>query len=220
MIGIVGFFVAALTFLIYGYTSYELAERKKTFDRASYLFAYLLIAFACVVWGMSINLSMSTLSNGVLFGDYLLLAATIALLLTLVKKEQKLLALAGGLLISGLLIWTRSATLDTNPVVSDGILVFNTPRVFGGLLALVVLVIWVRANMHYFTEAVDKKLQPIVRPAYFSMNVLGFISVTAFLFARKSLTIIVAFAMLVGSFIMLAVLNYYVLHQKGAHHGK
>lgn len=220
MIGSIGFFVASLAFLAYGFTSYKLAKHKQSFDRKSYLIAYILVATACAVWGAGIHLEQIVLNNAVILGDCLLFGATIALLVTSVKKAEKIPAIITGILVFGLLLWVRLLSVAKNPTVVYGILVFNTPRIFGGLLSIAILIVWVKANMHYFTEVINKKLQPILRPSYFSMNVLGFISVTGFLFARKSLTIIVSFSMLVGSFVMLSLLNYYILNLKGATHGK
>lgn len=220
MIGTIGFIIASLAFLAYGFTSYKLAKHKNNFDRKSYFVAYILVATACVVWGVGIHLEQILLNNAVILGDCLLFGATIALLVTTVKKAEKVPAIITGILVFGLLLWVRLLSVVNNPTIIDGILVFNTPRIFGGLLSIAILIVWVKANMHYFTEVIDKKLQPILRPSYFSMNVLGFISVTGFLFARKSLTIIVSFSMLVGCFVLLSLLNYYVLNTKGEIHGK
>lgn len=220
MIGSIGFFVASLAFLAYGLTSYRLASHKKSFDRKSYLIAYILVAGACISWGIGIHLEQILLNNAVILGDCLLLGATIALLSTSAKKSEKLPAIISGVFVFSLLIWVRLLSFTKNPEVINGVLVFNTPRLFGGLMSIAILIVWVRTNMYYFTEIIDKKLQSFLRPSYFSMNILSFISVTGFLFARKNLTIIVSFSMLVFCFIILSLLNYYILHQKGASHGK
>lgn len=221
MIGSIGFVLASIMFLAYGFSANKLAKPKKNFDHKSYFIAYIFVAIACLVWGLGMHLGKDLINQVVIVGDCLLFGAIIALVVTSAKKKEKVPALIVGIITFSLLLAVRLLSPSIDPVIRDGVLVFNTPRIFGTILSLAILIVWVKTNMAYFKEAVPAKLQAILRPSYFSMNVLGFIGVTGFLFARKNLTIIVSFSMIVISFAVLTSLNYYVLSlKKGAKHGK
>lgn len=222
MLGTIGFITAAVTYLIYGYSSYNLAKKNPGFDREIYFTSYIFTAIACTVWALSINRVFFDLEVGVLIGDLFLLLASVLLLTTFIKQSLELPVLVLGSIASITLVLFRALSSDISPVVRDSVLVFNTPRVFGVLLAAVMLFVWVKANMNFYSKVVHPKLPNLLRPQYYAANLLGFISVTSFLMARKNITIIFAFGLLVSSFLFLVILNYYVqsIPRKAAKHAR
>lgn len=209
MLGTFGFFVAAIAFLAYGFSSYGLASTKHNFSRTNFLIAYILIATACLTWGVGVQLDIQQLKTAIYTGDALLLAACVFLLATTVKKSQQLSVFILGVLTAGVLLFIRINTSVQDAFVRDGILIFNTPRIFGAILAVILLTVWVKANMNFFTTVIDKNIQSALRPNYFAANMVAYIGVIGFLLARKNITISVSFAMIVLAFFCLVALNGY-----------
>jgi len=217
MLGTVGFVAAAIAFSLYGFSSFKLAEGTN-YKRADYLIAYVITATACLTWAISIQVA-GNLLGWVIAGDVLLLVASVFMLNSFMTRKLTLpYLLVAGAIISGLLYLRLTSTVS-DPVIRSNVLIFNTPRLFGSLLSLALLVIWVRANMRYFDTVVSPRLA-LLRPSYYSLNLFGFVSVVAFLMARKDITIIIAFTILVTSFVFLTILNYYVKSTLNPHDDK
>lgn len=211
MLGIIGFLSAAIAFSLYGYSSFKLSKKSKNFDHTNYFWAYQLTALACIVWAFSIQGSILNLASGVLIGDMLLLLASVLLLTTLFKPSQELAIMAIGSLTSLVVIYLRINSSELDPIIRDGILVFNTPRLFGAILAIVLVLIWLKANMNFYERAISPKISQLLRPQYYTSNLLGLIGVVGFLIARKNLTIVLSFSLIVLVFLFLLLLNNYVL---------
>lgn len=222
MLGSLGFIAAAVAFAAYGYYAYALAERV-TFQRTVYTFSYFLTAAACIIWAAAALEAIDTFTL-VVTGDALLLSATACLAYSLAPRKITMPYIILGVAAAFGLLFLRIISTGVEPFVRDGILVFNTPRVFGAVLGMVLLTIWVRANMNFYTKIIDPRFPGVFRASYFSLNLIGFTAAMAFLLARKNLTIIVAFALLVSSFAFLSALTYYVHGlkplKKEAHHAK
>lgn len=222
MLGTLGFTAAAVAFAVYGYYAHVLAERVP-FQRTAYTFSYFLTAAACIVWAAAALGTIDTFSL-VITGDALLLSATACLAYSLFPRKLSVPYIMAGAVVAFGLLFLRIANTGTEPFVRDGILVFNTPRVFGAVLGMILLVIWVRANMNFYNKVVDPRFPGLFRASYFSLNLIGFTSAISFLLARKNLTIIVAFTLLVTSFAFLSALTRYVRSlkpfRKKVHHAK
>jgi hypothetical protein len=208
MLGTLGFTAAAVAFLAYGITAHKIAKGAD-FNRDDYLYSYILTALGCLVWAAAVLAGHNTLAF-VIVGDALLLVASAYLLNTLFSRKLTLPYILAGTLLLYVLLTIRLTGGGAEPIIRDGILIFNTPRLFGFLLGVLLLVVWVQSNMNFYRKVIDKKLPGLLRSAYFSANILGFISVISFLMARHDLTIITAFGLLVSTFALMAGLNYYV----------
>lgn len=210
MLGTIGFSVAAITFFIFGYTSYQLAAHKPKYDRSGFLMAYTLITLACLVWAIGTQLASRYLHTSVLIGDLLLLMASTMLLVTTLPQKWHMVAMFGGALATLGLLLLRIKSSGAEPALINNVLIFNTPKAFGVLLVVILYFVWVRANMYFFAEVIDKDLQVLLRPAYFSSNVFAFLGVSGFLFSRKDITVVTSFCIIVASFISLVMVNNYV----------
>lgn len=207
MVGLIGFGIAALVIFLYAYSIDAFHGSTKTFDIKTYYIAYLCLAAALVIWAVGTQLRPSGLKAAVILGDILVLTTTVLLARIITpKKYLNQVTVAAGLVAIAALIY-RAANL--HPVMKDGVLIFYTPRVFGALLILALLFVWLRVNNKLFDDVISKHRLAIERSTYFSSNFVGYIGVCGFLFARKSITIIVAFSMFIFSFLMLLVLNLY-----------
>lgn len=222
MLGTLGFCAAALAFMAYAYSSTKIAK-KSPFGVQTYAWAYTVAALASIVWAAGTLAGNGSLETFVLVGDGLIMVATVLLLRTLVPaKHANLASIGAAVALAGALVW-RAMDSGENPVMTDNILLFNTPRLFGAFLALVLLFVWVRSNMRFYQEVVLPAFKSdALRYTYFVPNVLAFMGISGFLFAEKSLTVVVGFTMVVMAFFALAGLNYAVvkLVHKGVSHAK
>lgn len=223
MLGLIGFLVAALTFSLYGYSVQKYKTKKISFDLDYYSSAFALTAVGCVVWALGTQSSGSALEKYVLIGDLFLLAATTVLVWVLTKKIPYMI---GALLVSAGALLYRAQVDFAQPVIRDSVLVFNTPRVFGTILLLAVLFVWLPVNMKFYSLYIRSKVtQDLLRPTYYTVNLISLVGLAGFLLARKQLTITMSFTTIIFGYLVLALLNITVRTQlakstKGVHHGK
>lgn len=223
MLGTIGFSAAALVVVLYGLSSTKLQKKGTDSRMKVYGSAYLVAALAFLAWAVGTQGSDSTLQASVLVGDGLLMVSTLLLLWTLAPAKYATILTTIAAVVSVLAVIYRAQVSGPDPIMRDSILVFNTPRAFGAFLALVLLLVWLRANMHFYERVVEKVVHTnLLRPSYFAANVLGFMGVSGFLFARKTVTIITSFTMVALAFATMAALNYIALRgiQKGVRHAR
>lgn len=221
MLGLVGFSIAALVFVLYGFSALQYKEKKGP-SLGLYAGAFLLTAVACLIWAAGTQAEAASLETFVIVGDVFLLAASVILAKTLFTKNSSLYLGLAALVAVGALLYRVNVDY-TDPVMKEGVLVFYTPRIFGALLAATVLGIWLRANMQFYDQYVRKRLKlDVLRPMYFTANILSLIGLTGVMFARKSLTISLAFSMIVLGYLTMSALNLTVFNQtkKGVKHAK
>ncbi len=222
MLGTLGFCAAALAFVAYADSSVKIAKKTR-FKVKPYGWAYIIAGLANLVWAVGTLTGNNTIEAFVLVGDGLIMVSTVLLLWAIVPaKYTSLASTAAAVMLAGALAW-RAMDSGPNPILRDGILAFNTPRLFGAFLAIVLLVVWVRANLRFYQDVVLPKLtNDTLRFAYFVPNVLAFMGISGFLFAQKSITIVVGFTMVIMAFLALTSLNYAVRNmiQQGVSHGK
>ncbi len=222
MLGTLGFCAAALAFMAYAYTSTKITK-KSHFQIQTYSWAYTVAALASIVWAAGTLAGDGSLETFVLIGDGLIMVATVLLLRTIVPAKYVNPATVGAIVaLAAALAW-RAMDSGQSPVMDDNILLFHTPRLFGAFLAIVLLVVWVRSNMRFYQEVILPALKnDAFHYTYFVPNVLALMGISGFLFAEKSLTIVVGFTMVVMSFLALAGLNYVVVKmaRKGISHAK
>ena len=211
MLGTVGFGAATLVFLAYGLTAHKYATKEASFQLKTYSLAFIITALACAVWAVGTRLD-SALESFVLVGDALLLVASILLVRNVSPPKQTNLytSLVVGLSVCSLIY--RAVSGGQGPIMRDGILVFYTPRIFGVFLITLLLAVWVRANMKFYAQVIRPTIKGVsLQSSYFAANMLGAIGVSGFLFARKPVTIVISFSMLVLAYLTLSALNYVAL---------
>lgn len=209
MIGSVGFLSAAIVFYLYGYTAFKFKKNNVKFPFKPYLIAYGLISLAFLTWSLAFLFDSTVLLGVVLIGDILLFASSAFLLSTIVKKQMKSLIFIIATPVVATIVFLR-AQYDTAPVIQDGVLFFNTPRLFGFILAIIFWMIWLRANMRFH----DSVINGSTRTTYYSYNIIALISVSAFLLARKPNTIIFSFGTLIFAYALLSTMNYLLFTKK------
>ena len=222
MLGTFGFSAAAIAFFAYGFTSRKFALNDKVFLISEYTSAYYSAALACVFWAIGTRASGSELMKFVVLGDGFVLLASIFLFRVLLANKHRLYYTVLAIVIAiGALIYRSSVT--TLPIMKDGVLVFYTPRLFGAFLIVVLLAVWLRANMAFYDKLVNKAAKlSVFRTNFYATNLVGIIGVCGFLFAHKSITIAVSFSMLIVALLGLSALNYVILNpaKKEVNHAK
>lgn len=221
MLGLFGFSVAAITFVVYGLVAMKFKNKSSKYDINSYGYGFFFVAIACAVWALTTQSSNDSLNSLVLVGDAFLLLGSIVVFRKMLSKSTNLTYDVILVIAAVAALTYRAYYSSQSPIMHDGILVFYTPRLFGALLVVVMFAVWFRANMNFHDTVIAKMLNSdVLRAPYFSFNLIGFIGISGFLFARKSITIIFSFSMLVLAYLSLAALNYIALRNKGLKNGQ
>lgn len=212
--GVIGLILTGVALLLYGFSSYKCTKPGKHYDRKSYLLGHVLFASAFFVWGLGLLTHTNSLNNVIIFGDILIFGAIITLLLTLVEPKEKVPAIITGIISFSLLLWIRLISVTIEPTIKNGILVFNTPKMFGIILLIALFIVWIRTAIYYFETNFNKKLRASLRSVYIIANLIGFVSVACIVLLPTSSAITASLAMLILSFSILTYLNYYSLQAK------
>lgn len=214
MLGFVGFSLVALVVMLYSFSAKNLGTESRTFGLNLYYAAYLILTAALFVFAIGTQVSPENLKYFVVSGDVLVLISTILLARIITPKKYLNLVTALGVIAGALLVYFRA--MDVDSVMRDGVLVFYTPRWFGAVLVLVLLVVWLKVNIEFYKKIIVKNSDAeILEPYYFSANLLGYMGMGGFLFARKTLTIVFSFTMLGLSFLLMFLMNTYVPRLSG-----
>jgi hypothetical protein len=220
MLGTVGFSAAALIFAAYAATSSGLGKKAGRFDIQSYVWAYGMAVLAFVSWGVATLLDEGLLLPAVLVGDIFIMASSVLLLRIQLPDKNRNLYLFVAIVLFGAALAYRALS-EPGPVMRDSVLAFNTPPLFAALLAVVLLAVWVRSNLRFYSQVVQRAMPlPVLRTSYVTSNVMAFIGICGFLFARKWETTVLSFSMVVLAFATLTALNHVAKQsaQKGVSH--
>lgn len=208
----VGFISAGLFFIVFAYTFFSLTEKKLPKVLRHFSYAYISLASAFIVWGIAAFIGEQRILNqSVTMGNILLLLSTFFLLnFYFADNKRKYPILGGWIILSVLFLWWRVVYFFPQPVLLDGILVFNTPLPVSAVLGLIILSIWLPANLKVAKVITEKLKKNELSFIYASVYVLATFAALLFLAAKTTLVIILSFAVLVISFIILIASNFLV----------
>lgn len=221
MLGTIGLASASAAFGLYAYSADKVLQKHdvKFAAKDSYVFAYVFASLAAFFWTIG-TLKTYNLMLAIFFGDVMLMFTTLLLLKgLLVKNKAFILGIAT--VLSAALLYFRFFIDKSNAVMHQGILVFNTPRLFGASLLVIFMAIWLTANKRFYRSVLGKlPFKAALEQLYYSSNILALIGVAGFMFAKKNVTITYSFTMLVLSYVSLVSLNFYINHNVNRNGGK
>ncbi len=225
MLGIIGFFVLAVTLGLYAYTSYTNYTLVPMRDKSLLVTAYTLLALTSLVWLATLFASEAMVRELVFLSDVLLIAATACMLGILADLSKPLVLSAVAFAAAGLLT-LRAYALPTQAFVGDGLLNFNLSQTEAVVIGLVFLAVWLPASVKVVQLALSTpKLEQLRGPVSF-MFMATILMTSFFLTARRPLTIIASFVSITMLFMLLVTLNVYIgslvrshKKQKVDHHG-
>jgi len=206
----IGFTITGLFFGIYAYTFYALAGKKIKSVLKSFAYAYFSLALAFLSWGIAAFIGNQNLLNlSVISGNILLLLSTIFLLNIHLhqNKNYRTVGLVGAFLLALLFLWWRVSYFPPQPILSNGILVFNTDLPVAVILGLIILLIWLPTNIKVAKLISQKVKAEGISFIYSSIYVMATIASLLFIAARTIPVIIISFTGIAICFAMLIASN-------------
>jgi hypothetical protein len=205
----VGFFIAGVVFMVYASSFYSLAGKKLPVFLRSYALAYFCLGLAFLIWAFA-AINTGFLNSSVMVGDVLLLLGSIFLLAVLFNqnKNLKIFSVVMGIILAAVFIWLRMTYYLPMPLMSNGILVFNTQKVITVILSLIFILIWLPTNI-----LVGKKVGaniPIEGISFVYSFIYGVSTIAAIFFISFKTVpmVVISFVTLGICFIMLLYSNY------------
>lgn len=186
----------------------------------SFAYAYFSLSLAFLVWGLVTFLGDQNLLNlSVISGNILLLLSTIFLLGLLFETNKLIVTTIGGLL-SFIFVWWRTTYFPPQPLISDGVLVFNTQLPVATILGLILLLVWLPTNIKV-ANLVAKRLKIKGMPfIYSSVYVMATLASLLFISARTIPVIILSFVGITLCFAMLIASNVVIDKVTGEKNGR
>lgn len=206
----IGFIIAGLFFGIYAYTFYSLAGKKVEGSLKSFAYAYFSLALAFLSWGIAAFIGDQNFLNlSVISGNVLLLLSTIFLLDIHFSqsKNYRVVGLIGASSLALLFLWWRVIYFPPQPVLSNGILIFNTELPVAIVLGLIILLIWLPTNIKVGRLISQRVKANGISFIYSSIYAMATIAALLFISARTIPVIILSFTAIAICFAMLIASN-------------
>lgn len=206
----IGFTITGIFFVIYAYTFYSLAGKKIQTILKSFSYAYFALAIAFLSWGVAAFIGEQNLLNlSVIGGNVLFLLSTIFLLDLYLSdnKNFRTAGLIGVSLLAIVFLWWRISYFPPRPILSDGILIFNTDFPVAVILSLIILLIWLPINIKVAKLVSQKIKAEGISFIYSSIYVMTTIAALLFISARTVPIIILSFTAITICFAMLIFSN-------------
>lgn len=208
----IGFGITGIFFWIYSYTFYSLLAKKIVLLK-NFAYAYFSLSLAFLVWGIATLVGNQNILNlSVIIGNIFLLVATLFLLKIKLHESRSLkdIGLKMGIVISLILLLLRIVYFPPKPILSDGILIFNTDLPVAFILGLIILLIWLPTNIKVAKIVTEKLKIQEVSFIYSSIYIMATIATLIFISARTIPVIILSFTSIAICFAMLIVSNIVV----------
>jgi len=206
----IGFTITGIFFGIYAYTFYSFAGKKVQSVLKSFSYAYYSLALAFLSWGIAAFIGDQNLLNlSVISGNILLLLSTIFLLnIHLHQNENyRTVGLVGAFLLALLFLWWRVSYFPPQPILSNGILIFNTELPVAIVLGLIILLIWLPTNIKVGRLISQRVKVNGISFIYSSIYVMATFAALLFISARTIPVIILSFTGIAICFAMLIASN-------------
>lgn len=235
MIGVISFVIAAMAFCIFAITSNNAKFRKISNLRIiPFANAYLIMMLASICWAYAIYKNKYEITLGsVLIGDFLIMMATLFLLESFVSQKRIKLVQSFAITIGSILLAFRLFIIRPDPTITNGILEFKTQFIVFVILAIILLIIWINANIRFgrsiikfnaktnlqrnnitSTEKNNDFIAPPGRflwPCWIISNVLLFVGFCSFMIAKNPIFIATGFFAIIISLVSMSTINYYRL---------
>lgn len=215
MLATIGFFIAAIIFIVYGYTLYKLKNKNFKDNITLFTLAYILLGVACVTWALGAIIGTdSSLKTCVFMGNISVIAATIVIINSVWGNKYRVLLNTLLVVISACLLVLRNLLIPPEPFMKDGVLVFNTQTIVLLAFAIIFIGIWMPINLRV-SRQITKNIRLLPMQAIGEIAfVLASFGVVGFIAAQKPLTVALSFIILCSAFIPLTFINYLALRDK------
>lgn len=204
----IGFLIGGIVIALYAYTFQRVTDGKLPDYLKRYADVYYALAAAFLIWAAA-SVFTDFLAVSVLLGNALILLGSLFLLSILMSGKGKMepSILMAGPVVALLLLYVRATQFFPEPLMDNGVLVFNTQTPVAIALGLIFAGIWLPANV-MVGKAVAK-----------TMNIQGIDTIYAILYALSTIAamllislhtvsmVIIAFVVLTLSFAMLMYSN-------------
>lgn len=218
MYAMLGFGVAGILFLIFALSFNNKVVKGLKLDLSSFVYAYACLAAAFFGWAMApVFGSQEILVTSLIVGNALFLLGTIFMLRVIVSKKIRHMVVNIAGLIAASLFAIRIFATHTDPYMDHGVLVFNSSQIVSVTLALLVVAIWLPANISVAKKVVAATKMPDLGPTYTMLYIFAALSSVIFLAARKPLVIALSFTMLIAVYVALIWSNYIAKYAKESH---
>jgi len=215
MLAIFGFVFSGLCFLTFAYTLRSVVMKKTGLDLDLFSFAFYALGLAFLIWGVAASVGQGDFLNlSVIIGEGLILAASIALLLQSVTANRQTWLVTSSVAAAALL-YARVTYFYPNPVISDGIVIFNMPRVIFAVLGLIIILVWLPACIRVAKQITTAVGQPGMARTYSAIYATAAVSAVIFISTRRPVTAIMSFSALTICFALLIASNLIIPHVKG-----
>ncbi len=206
----IGFTTTGLLFAVFAYSFYSLTNTKVQAILKSFSYSYFSLSLAFICWGLAALANNQNILNlSVLGGNVLLLLTTFFLSNILLPRDKKykILGLTGVIFLSLLFLWWRITYFPPHPLIVNGILLFNTQPPVALTLSLIILSIWLPANIKTAFLISEKIKIDGFSYIYSSVYVMATVAAIIFISARTIPVLILSFVGILVCFAMLVFSN-------------
>jgi len=205
----VGFFSAGLFFAVYAYTFHALTLKKIPGVLRNFAYAYFSLAAAFMLWGIACFIgTQSFLNLSLLIGNGLLLLSTFFLLsFYFADHKAKNVVRIGCVVLAALFLWWRMTYFPPEPMLVNGILIFNTQQPVAIVLSLIILLVWLPTNIKVARLVTEKIKSEGISFTYSSIYVIATLAALLFIAVKTIPMIIASFSAIVICFIILIASN-------------
>lgn len=219
MLAVVGFVVTGILFAVFALTVKQLTFKGRESEFNHYSIAYWLLAIAFLGYGLASTTGTGSVLNiAVIFGNIILLAATLFILNILLRGEKtRKTWLIVAAVLSVAMVVLRVTKYYPTPVIDESMLFFNSPRFVSFALSSIFLLIWLPVNLRIsrlvLAGAKIRQLDNIYPLAYAAAT----ISAVIFLLSKKPHALILSFTAISLSFVMLITANIFIKYIRDEH---
>lgn len=221
MLATFGFVTTGLLFGVFAYTFNSLVIKSAGLKLKQFAYAYYSLGLALLVWGIASAINdQKLLEQSVIIGNCLILLGTLFMIDVWVKAKNRSLVWGLGAIVAAALVYFRVQEYSPEPVIQDGVLLFNTQRPVAAVLGLIFLLIWLPVNIKVARLVAQAIKQESLASIYVMIYSVATASALVFMSARRVATVILSFAAIAVSFAMLVGSNVVVKKLKDQHGSK
>jgi hypothetical protein len=216
-----GFISTGIFFAIFALTFRGIVLKYTPLRLNSFTYAYAALAAAFVLWGVAAAINdPGFLATSVLIGNGLILLGTICMIDLVLPPSRRTagLALAGATAVA--LFAARAYAYVPEPVMRDGILIFQTQAPVAAVLGLLFLCVWLPVNIRVARQVTHAIKQDTISQIYSYMYMTATVAALVFLGSRRPTAVVLSFVAITICFALLIGSNILVKKIKESPNGK
>jgi hypothetical protein len=205
-----GFLAIGVCFAAFAYTFKIYVLDKTGLKLIQFSYAYFCLALAMITWGVAVAIGGDRLlANSVFLGDFFIISGTVFMLDLLMGERNLLFTILGAAALLALFD-IRTTHYAAHPHMANSVLLFDTPTPVAIGLGLIVLLIWLPANIRVAKMVTHKIKQDSITSLYSYIYIAATIFALLFITARRQLTVVISFIALGLCFALLLASNVLV----------